>query len=392
VSDVRAFDLIVRGGTLVGPAGRRLADIGIRDGAFAEIAEPGALSGPGAEELDASGLYVLPGLIDSHVHFREPGLTHKEDWLTGSRAAVMGGITTVLEMPNTIPPTDSPAAVDAKLRLATEKSYCDFGLFGLLGDANADRVDELTVDGSVVGLKVFLGPTTGDLEPPSDASLLRGLRTAAGNGVRVAFHAEDSEILRRNPESRPVEAEVVAIDHLGRLLEASGAAGHVCHVSSDAGLAAVAGLQARGIDLTAEVTPHHLFLTAGDVAALGPVAKVYPPIRSSGEDSALMAALASGDIDFVASDHAPHTADEKLAPNIGRAPAGITGAETSLALLLTHGIHAGRLTLEQLVRAMSEAPARAWGLWPRKGFVEVGWDADLTSALFAAPHCIPSTA
>ena len=378
MSDLTPVDLIVRGGTLVSAAGRRPADIGIRDGAFVGIAEPGALSGAAAEELDASGLFVLPGLIDSHVHFREPGLTHKEDWLTGSRAAVMGGITTVLDMPNTIPTTDSPAAIEEKLRLADEKSYCDFGLFGLLGGASADRLGELTANRSVVGLKVFLGPTTGDLQPPSDASLLRGLRTAAASGVRVAFHAEDAQVLRRNPDSRPVETEVVAIDHLGRLLEESGAAGHVCHVTSAAGLAAVAHWRSRRINLTAEVTPHHLFLTAADVAALGPVAMVYPPIRSSGDGSTLLAALWAGQRDIVASDHAPHTADEKLGPDSQLAPAGITGVETALALMLTHGVHTGRLTLEQLVRATSEAPARAWGLWPRKGSVEIGSDADLT--------------
>jgi dihydroorotase (multifunctional complex type) len=286
----------------------------------------------------------------------------------------MGGITTVLDMPNTIPPTDSPAAVDEKLGLATEKSYCDFGLFGLLGDASADRVDELTANWSVVGLKVFLGPTTGDLQPPSDASLLRGLRQAASSGLRVAFHAEDAEVIRSSG-GRPVEAEVVAIDHIGRLLEASGAAGHVCHVSSAEGLGAIGRWRARGIDLTTEVTPHHLYLTDADVAELGAVAKVYPPIREPRHGLALQAALTSGDIDFVASDHAPHTPDEKQAP---APPAGTSGIETSLPLLLAHGLHAGRLTLEQLVRAMSEAPARAWGLWPRKGALQVESDADLT--------------
>jgi dihydroorotase len=378
VADSVPFDLVVRNGTLVSAAGRRAADIGIRDGRFAEIAEPGALSGSGREPLDATGLLVLPGLIDSHVHFREPGLTHKEDWLTGSRAAVMGGITTVLDMPNTIPPTDSPAAVEAKLRLADERSYCDFGLFGLLSDASADRVDELTAHGSVVGLKVFLGPTTGDLAPPSDGSLLRGLRLAAASGVRVAFHAEDAAVLRADPDARPVEAEVVAIDHVAQLLEATGASGHVCHVSSAEGLAALERLRSRGLDLTAEVTPHHCFLTAGDVAQLGAVAKVNPPIREAGEGSGLLTALASSEIDCIASDHAPHAPDEKSVADSRRAPAGISGVETSLTLFLTRAVNEHRLSPERLVEAMSEAPARAWGLWPRKGSVQVGSDADLT--------------
>jgi dihydroorotase len=377
VSDSERFDLIVRGGTLVSPGGRRLADIGIRGGVFAQIAARGELTGGAAEELDATSLFALPGLIDSHVHLREPGLTHKEDWLTGSRAAVMGGITTVLDMPNTVPPTDTVAAVEEKLRLAEGRSYCDFGLFGLLSDEDADRLGELADLPSVVGLKVFLGPTTGDLEPPTDDSLLRGLRLAAASGVRVAFHAEDATVLRASPDSRPVEAEVVAIDHVGRLLEASGATGHVCHVSSGAGLAAVARWRTRGLDLTAEVTPHHCFLTADDISELGAVAKVYPPIRASGEGSALLAALASGVIECVASDHAPHAPHEKLVADASRAPAGIAGVETSVALFLT-AVNDGKLSLERLADAMSEAPARAWGLWPRKGAAAVGSDADLT--------------
>lgn len=378
MSDSLPFDLVVRDGTLVAAGGRRQADIGMRGGVFAEIAGPGRLAARAIEVLDATGLFVLPGLIDSHVHFREPGLTHKEDWLTGSRAAVMGGITTVLDMPNTVPPTDSPAAVEAKLRLADRSAYCDFGLFGLLSDANADRVDVLTANGSVVGLKVFLGPTTGELPPPTDASLLRGVRLAAASGVRVAFHAEDAEVLRASPDSRPVEAEVAAIEHSGRVLEASGAAGHVCHVSSAEGLAALLRWRSRGLDLTAEVTPHHCLMSAGEVAELSALAKVNPPIREAGQGSALLAALASGDIDFIASDHAPHTPDEKSVADSRRAPAGIGGVETSLALFLTRAVNEEGLSLERLVGAMAEAPARAWGLWPRKGSVEVGSDADLT--------------
>ena len=376
--DSLPFDLVVRGGTLASPAGRRLADIGIRGGRFAEIAGPGQLTAGAIEVLDSTGLFVLPGLIDSHVHFREPGLTHKEGWLTGSRAAVIGGITTVLDMPNTIPPTDSRAAVDEKLRLANLSSYCDLGLFGLLSDDNADQLGELTDHPSVVGLKVFLGPTTGDLQPPTDARLLRGLRVAAVAGVRVGFHAEDAEVLRADPDTRPVQAEVVAIGHVGRLLEESGAAGHVCHVSSTEGLAGVERWRSRGLDLTAEVTPHHCFLTAELTADLGAVAKVNPPIREGRHASALLAALASGAIDFVASDHAPHTPDEKSVPDARRAPAGISSVETSLALFLTRAVNEDRLSLERLVGAMAEAPARAWGLWPKKGSVEVGSDADLT--------------
>ncbi|MEP7158062.1 MAG: dihydroorotase family protein [Chloroflexota bacterium] len=386
-----ATDLLVRNVTVVAASGRRVTDIAIAGGRIAGLLAPGSTPFvPAVETIDASRLFALPGLIDGHVHFRSPGLEHEEDWLTGTRAAVFGGVTTVLDMPNTVPPTDSVDRAREKLALADASAYCDFGLFGLVGEGS-DSVADLAGSGLVVGLKVFLGLTTGGLAAPDDDGLRRALIAAAASGLRVAFHAEDRAIIAdaeaglraadrmdaiAHLESRPVEAEVAAIDHAGRLLAETGAAGHVLHLSSAAGLARVAAWRQRGVDLTCEVTPHHLLL-GKDAYELGGLAKVNPPIRGEPDASQLLAALSGGQLDCVASDHAPHTAADKSRPNIWDVSAGFAGVETLLPLML-NAVNDGRLSLERLVHATSEAPAKTWGLWPRKGAIAVGADADLT--------------
>ncbi|CAN5598753.1 dihydroorotase [soil metagenome] len=373
------FDLLIRHGTLVTGSGRQQVDVAVSGEQVAALGRRGEFADADAEQvLDASNLHVLPGVIDGHVHFREPGLEHKEDWLTGSRAAVFGGATTVLEMPNTDPPTRTRDEAQAKAALAGAKAHCDFGLFGLVDavSTGAGSPAELIRSGLVVGLKVFLGPSTGDLELPPDADLLRALGVASAAGLRTAFHAEDALTIRANSGARTVEAEVRAIDHAAGLLSRARAAGHILHLSSAEGVDAVRRWRSRGVDLTCEVTPHHLFLTSDDVDRLGGMAKAYPPVRGQPHARALLEALVEGVIDYAASDHAPHTPSEKTAPDLASVPAGVPGVETLLPLLLT-AVDGGMLSLERVVEATSEAPAKAWGLWPRKGSVEVGADADL---------------
>jgi dihydroorotase (multifunctional complex type) len=394
------FDLMVRGGTVVGAGLTRRLDIGIREGRFAVVAEPDAPDTPATAVLDATGLHVLPGVIDGHVHFREPGFEHKEDWATGSRAAVAGGVTTAIDMPNTQPPTRTAPDARAKAELAQAKAVCDFGLYGLI-DAPVDlgRLKELIESGYVVGLKVFLGPTTGGLTAPADGDLVQALGLAESAEMRVGFHAEEASVLMQvanllgapseaigHLDSRPESAEVIAIDHVGRLLQQSGARGHIHHLSSVTGLEAIERWRAVGIDMTCELSAHHVFLGRDDYARLGPQIKSNPPIRGEPHASALLAALADGRIDAIVSDHAPHAPTEKLGWDVNEVHAGINGIETTVPLFL-NAVTDGRLSLERLADATSAAAARIWGL-AGKGRLEEGADADLTLVDLQREHTI----
>ena len=386
-------DLIVRHGTVVQAHGRRRLDLAMRDGRFVAIAAPGDLHMVADHEIDARGLHVIPGVIDGHVHFREPGLTHKEDWASGSRAAVMGGVTTVLEMPNTIPPTDTAERARAKLALAASKAWCDFGLFGLVADATIDQLEPMARDGLVVGFKAFLGPTVGDLPEPSAASLVRAMRAVGGGraatrgprrGPRQRRGRRAGDAGGRSPGCRGARRQPAAVRRgachrpCGSLAATTGCPIHVFHLTSAEGLAAVEAWRRQGVDITCELTPHHAFLDSRDVARQGTALRVNPPLRDPGHGNVLLRALAEGRIDLIATDHAPHERERKLADDIWAVASGFAGVETSLALFLTEGVAAGRLTLEQLVRATSEGPARTWGLWPVKGAIALGSDADLT--------------
>jgi dihydroorotase (multifunctional complex type) len=383
-----AFDLVIRNGTLVSSSGQRRADLGIVGEQIAAV-EEGLPTQDVAAELDATGLFLIPGVIDGHVHFREPGLEHEETWATGSRAAVFGGVTTVLDMPNTMPPTDTVERAQAKLALAQKLAVCNFGIFGLVGES-LNALEELANSGLVVGLKVFMGPTTGDLRAPDNHGLMHALTIAHDANLRVAFHAEDREIVERTEttlrasgrtdalahlEARPVAAEVAAIDRAGKLLRETMARGHILHLSSELGLAAVEYWRTEGVDLTCEVTPHHLLLDRDAYESAGSVARVNPPIRGGRDAEVLREALTDGRIDSVASDHAPHPAADKLRKSIWDAPSGFAGTETLLPLLLTRGVSEGWLSLERLVQITSEAPARIWSLGPRT--LDPGSIADL---------------
>jgi allantoinase len=385
------FDVLVRGGTVVTPVSRFLGDIAVRDEKIVAIGAPDSLGLQAEQVVDAASCYVLPGLIDGHVHFREPGLEYKEDFGTGSRAAVMGGVTTVLDMPNTLPPTSTAELVAAKRALAESKSYCDFGLYGLVVDDSIGHVPAMA-DAGVVGFKCFLGRSTGDIGPPNDGALLDAMAQIAGMHMRCAFHAENDAILQHQAQklkesgrtdalahvdARPVIAEVESIQRVGLFASHAGAKIHILHLSSAPGLAAIEAWRSRGVDITCETTPHHCFLTSEDMRALGSLLRINPPVREPGHGEALLNGLASGRVDAIATDHSPHLPSEKLKADIWQAVSGFASVEISLRLFLTYAVHAGRMSLEQLVRATSYAPARAWDLYPRKGALQVGSDADL---------------
>ena len=386
----RTVDLLIKGGTVVTGDSVTRADVAIAGEKIVEIAPPGTLSGA-REVYDATGKYVLPGAIDGHVHFREPGLEYKEDFGTGSLSAVMGGVTTVIDMPNTKPPTDRAENVRIKQKLAEAHAYCDFGLIGVVVQENVAEIPAMAQAG-VVGFKVFLGETIGNIPAPDDGMLLDAMRQVARTGLRFGFHAENNAIMQHlirqakaagrtdalaHLDTRPVVAEVEAIQRVALFAKHTGAKIHIFHLSSADGLAAIEEWRAKGVDITCETGAHYTFLSADDMRALGSILRMNPPVREKGHGEALMAGLASGEVNAIATDHSPHTKQEKLNDDIWKAISGFAGVEVSVRLFLTYGVNAGRLTLSQFARASAEGPAKAWGMYPRKGAIRVGSDADL---------------
>ncbi len=374
-------DLLVRGGTVVLPGVFPVrADVAIADGRIAAIVPE--FAEPATEVLDAHGLHVLPGAVDAHVHFNDPGRADWEGWATGTAALAAGGATACVEMPlNAHPPTVDGAAFDAKVAAAERSAHVDFALWGGLVPGPLDRLDELAERG-VVGFKAFMCPSgIDDFEAADDDVLGAGMERAAALGLPVAVHAERPGRLRAMEggdwrawaASRPPEAELAAIERALELAEQTGCSLHVVHVSIGAGVAAVAEARARGVDATCETCPQYLVLTEDDMARLGTAAKCAPPLRPTAERAALWAHLAAGRIALVASDHSPCPPAMK-AGDFAAAWGGIAGAQTTLALLLDEGIRR-RLPVSVLANLVTGAPAARLGL--RKGRLEAGADADL---------------
>ncbi|CCG09692.1 dihydroorotase [Pararhodospirillum photometricum] len=375
------FDLIVKGGTVVLPGRTVRVDLGVRNGQIAHI---GPLDkGQAARTLDCSGLHVLPGVIDTQVHFREPGLEHKEDLESGSRAAVLGGVCAVFEMPNTQPPTDSLAALKDKLTRARGRMWCDHAFF--LG-ATPDNVDALGVwerAPGCCGVKVFMGSSTGSLLVDSDEVLRRILSTGTR---RVAVHCEDEARLRERKAEIPAGAGVeahstwrdaeTALRATRRLLALARATGRKVHVLHVTTAEEMALLQANRDIASVEVTPQHLTLAApACYDGLGTFAQMNPPIRDAHHRQALWSALEQGIVDVIGSDHAPHTRKEK-AQAYPASPSGMPGVQTLVPILLNH-VNAGKLTLERFVDLTSAGPARLYDI-AGKGRIAAGYDADLT--------------
>ena len=372
--------MIVRGGRVVLPGAVAVeADVAVEDGLIAAI---GPELEPSGEELDARGLLVLPGAIDAHVHFNEPGRTDWEGWATGTAALAAGGATACVEMPlNAHPPTVDGAAFDAKVAAARAAAKVDFALWGGLVPGDLDRMDELA-DRGVPGFKAFMCDTgIDDFDAVDDDQLGAGMERAAALGLPVLVHAErpaelrpmDGDDWRAWVASRPPRAELAAIERAIELAGAAGCSLHVVHVSTGAGVAAVAEARARGADVTCETCPHYLALTEDDLERLGTLAKCAPPLRAASERDALWAQLARGRIALVASDHSPCPPAMK-AGGFATAWGGIAGAQATLAVLLHEGAARG-LPPAVLAELVTGAPARRFGL--PKGRLEPGADADL---------------
>ncbi len=375
----QTYDVLVKGGTLVNHDGAGVRDIGITAGRIAAL---GDLNGASAGEvIDARGLHVLPGVIDSQVHFREPGLEHKEDLETGSRAAVMGGVTAVFEMPNTDPLTTGEAALADKVRRARNRMHCDFAFWVGGTHENAADVAELERLPGAAGIKVFMGSSTGSLLVADDAGVAAILgRTRR----RAAFHSEDEARLaeRRDlrvpgdPASHPVwrdvETALRCTKRLVRIAREQGARIHVLHISTGEEMEFLGHHKDVA---SCELTPHHLTLDADDYGRLGTLVQMNPPVRDATHGARLWRGLTEGVADILGSDHAPHTLAEKAKP-YPQSPSGMTGVQTLVPIMLDH-VAAGRLSLARFVDMTSAGPARLFGI-ARKGRVAVGYDADLT--------------
>jgi len=376
-----SFDLVVEGGVCLTPAGRAETDLGIRHGKIAALGD--LRQAKAAARFAARGLHVLPGAIDTQVHFREPGLEHKEDLESGTRGAVLGGITGVFEMPNTTPPTADGAALAEKLKRAKGRAWCDHAFYlGATGD-NAGILAQAEGLPGCCGVKMFMGSSTGSLLVAEDERVEIVLR--AGRR-RVAIHAEDEPRMKERraliapeggPAQHPVwrdeESAARATRRALALARKTRRPVHILHVTS----AAEMPLLAEHKDIASvEVTPQHLTLAAPECyERLGTLAQMNPPIRDARHREALWRGLAEGIVDVIGSDHAPHTREEKARP-YPASPSGMTGVQTLVPIMLDH-VAAGRLTLERFVDLTSAGPQRLFNI-AGKGRLALGYDADLT--------------
>ncbi len=374
------FDLIVRGGEAVTPSGRGRADIGVLGGKIAAIGDLGQAEA--GEVFEAKGLVVLPGVIDTQGHFREPGLEYKEDLETGSRGAVLGGVTAVFEMPNTRPATTTAALLQDKLDRARGRMHCEHAFYVGATHENTAELAELERLPGCCGVKVFMGASTGDLLIPDDEGIEAVLRAI---NRRAAFHSEDEARLveRRplaregdwtsHPEVRDVEAAVRSTRRLLGMAERLGKRVHVLHVTTAEEVDIIAAHRAVA---TMEANPQHLTYAAPEIyERLKGFAQMNPPIRDARHRDGLWRGIRQGVVDVLGTDHAPHTREEKEKP-YPASPSGMPGVQTIVPVMLTH-VAEGRLTLERLVDLLCHGPQRVFGL-AEKGRLAVGYDADLT--------------
>ncbi len=391
-------DLVVKNGLIVTPESTTPGGVAILNGKIVAVGANEAL--PDAKEvMDVGGRHILPGLIDAHVHFRDPGMTHKEDFGTGSTAAVCGGITTVLDMPNVIPPTENAQRVREKKAIAESKALCDFGLYGVVYQTNADDVIPMAEAG-VIGYKIFFGETVGNLPYPDDGMCFEVFQNITKSGLRLAVHAENRPIQhywtnkmkeegKSDPiyweQTRPALCEAEAINHLIFLAQNFNTKLHVVHTTTKQGAWMIRDAKARGQDVTGETGPHYLLRVSSDLAEVGPLLKMNPPVRSKDHQDVLWDALLNGYLDMIATDHSPHTLEEKGCDVNGKmfknaiwdCISGFCGVETGVPLMLNE-VNKGRMSLNHYVRLASENPAKIWQMYPKKGAIAVGSDGDLT--------------
>ena len=400
------WDHIIKNGKIVTSSSIYPANIYVKNGKIASISNENT-SNNAKEITDASGLYVLPGLIDTHVHSRDGGATYKEDFFHSTQAAAAGGITTIFEMPNTSPTINNTENFHKQVENLSKKAHVNFGLWGIcLGDLNIKDFKSLHEVG-VIGFKYFWGYAVNkytfqlqynysdnmkEVIPPfDDGEIYDIFQEIAKTKQTLAIHAEDNELINRLTKklgdsadndydnflkTRPNLAEELTIQTAISMAKATGVRLHILHVSTAEGVDLIKEAQNKGYPITAETCPHYLFLTNEDYERIGPEMKIYPLVKYKKDQQRIWEGVMDGTISFVCSDHAPHTKEEKNG-KLTSTPAGMCGVET-LAPLMLNEVTKGRLTLGKIVSLLSENPAKQFGIFPKKGAIQVGADADLT--------------
>jgi allantoinase len=388
------YDLIIKNGTIVTADATVKGSIAVKDGKIKQVAVEQTIEATADKEIDANGLHVFPGVIDSHVHFNEPGRTEWEGLATGSRSLAAGGATTFFDMPlNSTPPTINKENLELKRSLAAEKSIVNPRFWGGLVPQNIADLKELHENG-VIGFKAFMSPSgIADFDNADDETLFKGMKEIASFGSLLAVHAESTVICdqlavekqsegktsaRDFVESRPIISEIEAVRRIISYAEATGCKLHIVHASSRKVVEVINQAKTRGVDVTVETCPHYLALTVKDLEEKGGVAKCMPPLRDDDEVEDLWTAVANGEINVIGSDHSPAPADMKIiTDNYFEGWGGISGAQSLLNILLTEGYFKRNIPLEKIAELTSTNPAKRFGI-ANKGTIAVDFDADLT--------------
>lgn len=400
------WDHIIENGNIVLDNTIEQGNIYIKDGKIEAISSE-KLSTDANEITDAKGKYVLPGLIDTHIHSRDGGATHKEDFSYSTSAAAIGGITTVFEMPNTNPSVNTRENFLKQKANLESKANIDFSLWGIsLGDLNKENIQELH-DSGVIGIKYFWGyavnkddfqlvydyePGLENVMPPcDDGEVYEIFKSVAKTGNILAIHAENSDLMHRLAEniedktsndydvflsSRPQLAEVLTVQTAIEFSRDLGTRLHILHVTSKRSVELIRAAQKEGLPITAETCPHYLFLTNESYKEIGPVMKVFPLVKEQQDQDEIWRGIADGTISSVCSDHAPHTEEEKSG-NLWTMPAGMCGVETIVPLML-NAVNEGKLSILKFAELLSSNPAKNFDVFPKKGSLMVGTDADIT--------------
>jgi dihydroorotase len=379
--------LAIKNCRVVLPHGVFNGGVAISDGKISKIASDSQLP---SDAVDGKERYLLPGAIDSHVHFREPGYEYKEDFSTGSMAAAAGGVTTVIDMPSGIPYIDSVENLKKKFALIAGRSSVDYGQNCMIADYNLDELEGMIKAGAI-GFKLYMSKTAVKVSIPSDGAIFEAFSRLAKIGATTSVHAENDSIIsfymekvknegRKDisayAEGRPRLAEAEAIQRIAIFSSYAGNKIHILHLTSKDGLEQVVRWKQTGVKITVETCPQYLLLGNKQLEKLGSIARINPPIRGDDEIPALWEGINNGQIDTLGSDHSPHKLEEKYKEDVWEAASGFNGVETLVPLMLTE-VHTGRISIERYVKLVSENPAKIFGLYPKKGVIEIGSDADL---------------